>query len=138
MSLRFPIPSSLALIVAIGGISLAVGCGSADFADVSGQIVRNDGTPVVGAQVTARSAESGKWASGMTNQEGRYSLSRSADERGVVPGTYDMIIVEDRGDVDAPKKQTIPKKYGDAATSGLSISAKAGDSIVFDVKLDAG
>jgi hypothetical protein len=137
MSLWFSTSSPLALIVAVGGLSLVVGCGSANFADVSGQIVRHDGTPVVRAQVTARSAETGKWASGMTDQEGRYSLSRTADERGVIPGTYDVIIVEERGDVDAPRKPTIPRKYGDAATSGLNFSTKAGEPIVFDVKLDA-
>jgi hypothetical protein len=45
--------------------------------------------------------------------------------------------VEDRRDVDGPRVRTIPRKYGDAATSGLSFSAEAGQSIVFDVKLDA-
>ncbi|MBA4105261.1 MAG: hypothetical protein C0485_05850 [Pirellula sp.] len=123
--------------VAISCLLLTVGCSSSDIATVSGQVVRHDGAPVVGAQLTARSAESGKWASGMTDQNGQYSLSQAANERGVAPGSYDVIIVEDRGDVDGPRVRTIPRKYGDAATSGLTFSAQAGQAIVFDVKLAA-
>jgi hypothetical protein len=137
MSTRVFNPLFAIRIVAVWCISLAVGCSSPDVATVSGQVVRHDGTPVTGAQLTARSSESGKWASGITDPEGRYSLSRAANERGVTPGSYDVIIVEDRGDVDSPRVRTIPKKYGDAATSGLTFSAQAGQAIVFDVKLDA-
>jgi len=137
MSIHFSTASSAIRFIPIWCSLLAVGCSSSDVASVSGQVVRQDGAPVVGAQLTARSAESGKWASGMTDQDGQYSLSRAANERGVTPGLYDVIIVEDRRDVDGPRVRTIPRKYGDAATSGLSFSAEAGQSIVFDVKLDA-
>ena len=116
---------------------LIVGCSSSDLANVSGKVVSHDGAPVVGAQLTARSAESGKWGSAVTDQEGRYSLSSAAEERGLPPGAYEMIIIEDRGDVDAPAAKTIPRKYSDAATSGLSFSIKPGDEIVYDVTLDA-
>lgn len=48
-----------------------------------------------------------------------------------------MIVIEDRGDVDAPAAKTIPPKYSDAATSGLSFSVQAGEALVYDVTLDA-
>jgi hypothetical protein len=137
MSTHFLISWFAFRTVAVSCLLLAVGCSSSDIATVSGQVLRHDGTPIAGAQLTARSAESGTWASGMTDSEGRYSLSRAANEPGVTPGSYDVIIVEDRGDVDGPRVRTIPKKYGDAATSGLTFAAEAGQTIVFDIKLDA-
>jgi hypothetical protein len=124
-------------IAAVCCLSLVVGCSPSDLASVSGKVVNHDGAPVVGAQLTARSAESGTWGSAVTDQEGRYSLSSAAEERGLPPGAYEMIIIEDRGDVDVPATKTIPRKYSDAATSGLSFSIKAGDEIVYDVTLDA-
>lgn len=117
-------------------LALIVGCSSSDLASVSGKVVRHDGAPVAGVQLTARSAESGKWGSAVTDQDGRYFLSSASAERGLPPGAYELIIIEDRGDVDEPAAKTIPRKYGDAATSGLSFSIKPGDEIVYDVTID--
>jgi hypothetical protein len=117
---------------------VAVGCGGSQTSHVSGQVLRHDGTPLVGATVTARSNETGKWASGITDEEGRYRLQSPNNESGLPPGDYYVTIAEASHpgfDADQQPPRTIPQKY-EMPSSGLELAVKAGEPTVFDVRLD--
>jgi hypothetical protein len=112
------------------------GCGKAGVASVSGTVVHQDGTPVVGARIIARSSESGKSANGETDANGHYELSRVVSDDGVLPGEYYVIVMEDRGDENQRRPATIAAKYTKPATSGLKFSVQPGEKTTFDMKLD--
>lgn len=114
---------------------VAAGCGGSDRAAVQGRITRHDGTPLAGATVTARSDETGKWAKGVTDADGKYELGVVNAGDGIPPGDYYVTVVEDRGD-QGQLPATIPAKYG-KSTSGLTLTLSAGDAKEFNVTLDA-
>ena len=117
------------LLVAIGG------CGGSDHASVSGTVLRHDDSPVAGAYVIARSAETGAAARGMTDDAGHFELGTTEQGDGVPPGDYYVIIVEER-QLDDTRPPTIPSKYSSSTGSGLQLSVAAGEQKEFDVKLD--
>ncbi len=86
--------------------------------------------------VTARSNETGKWASGTTDAEGRFELGVAQVEHGIPPGDYYVTIAEDRGEMDQ-RPRTVPEKYERPTASGLQLTAKAGENTTLDIKLDA-
>lgn len=113
-----------------------VGCASSDRALVTGQALRYDGSPLIGATVTARSNETGAWASGITDAEGRFALSAQTPGEGLPAGDYYVVILEDRGDANQ-RPATIPAKYSTATASGLSLKVEQGQSREMNIKLDA-
>jgi hypothetical protein len=113
-----------------------VGCSSSDRSRVSGQIVRHDGSPVGGALVTARSNETGKWASGTTNVEGRFELRVADAAEGLEPGNYYVTVAEDLGE-SGQRPRTIPARYEKPSASGLQLTVKAGEDATLDIKLEA-
>jgi hypothetical protein len=117
-------------------LAVFTGCGGADKAAVSGTLLHQDGTPVIGARVLARSNETGKSAYGQTNASGYYELGGSEPGDGIPPGEYYVTIVEDLGDEDNRRPPTISNKYRNPATSGLSLTVMAGEHVVLDAKLD--
>lgn len=126
----------LFITVAILSFPLAIGCGKSDVGKVSGTISRKDGTPVVGARVIGRSDETGKSANGQTNAEGHYEFGILSVGDGIAPGSYNVMVVEDRGDEINPRPATIASKYSKLATSGLKFSVQAGEKKIFDITLD--
>lgn len=117
-------------------IAECTGCGSANTAKVSGTAKLADGTPLVKARVTARSESTGKWASGTTDQEGRFLLGTEVEGEGLPFGEYGLIVVEDRGDWDHPSPPKVSRKYESPATSGLQLKIDSGESQVLDLVLD--
>jgi hypothetical protein len=114
-----------------------VGCQSSDRVIVSGRITRRDGSPVVGSRVTFRSPSTGKWASGVTDGDGRYELGTTREGEGIPPGEYVVAVAENRGDWDRPKPRTIQGKYENLQTSGLSCTVDASGRAKFDFELEA-
>ena len=53
---------------------VVAGCRSSDRVSVSGQVTRQDGSPVVGSRVIFRSTTTGDWASGVTDADGDGAL----------------------------------------------------------------
>jgi hypothetical protein len=123
-------------VVAFLAISTLAGCGGSDRAAVSGTLLQQDGTPLVGARVIARSNETGKSAYGQTNGQGYFELGGESAGDGIPPGDYYVTVVEDIGDENNPRPQTISSKYRNPSTSGLTLSVKAGQKAVLDAKLD--
>jgi hypothetical protein len=121
----------VALLLAAG-----VGCSSSDRAYVTGHITKADGAPCTTGRVMARSSRTGKWASGLTDAEGRYELGTAEVGDGIPPGDYYVTIREVFPDSDKPPRPTIPQKYADASASGLTVSLQPGETKVLDVKLD--
>jgi hypothetical protein len=128
---------------ALGGVSAAlllaatfVGCGSPALGKVSGTVTRKDGTPLAKADLLARSNETGKSASGQTDEQGRYTLTSRDGAKGLPPGDYYVIVAEDLGSISNPRKPTIDGKYANGQSSGLTFSVKAGEQLEFNIALD--
>ena len=117
-------------------VGVFVGCGGSDRATVSGTLLHQDGTPLVGARVIARSDATGKSAYGQTNGKGYFELGGAKEGDGIPPGDYYVTIVEDFGDENNPRPASISNKYRNPNTSGLGLSVKAGEEAVLDAKLD--
>jgi hypothetical protein len=122
--------NTLAFVVVL----LVTGCQRSDKVRVTGRVLLHNGTPLKGASIIARSDETGKWAKGTTDADGRYELGTGSAGDGIPPGDYHVIIMEDLGD-SARNTPTIPAKYVNQATSKLQLTV-TNKSVVFDIKLD--
>ncbi len=132
------LPQRRRLIAVVGSLILAavVGCGGEPRGEVTGRITLQDGTPVAGALVIARSDETGKSANGQTDADGRFTLGVSKPGDGIPPGDYAVVVLEQRMSMDGGGKRTIDAKYGDYEKSGLTLSVADGETTVFDAKVD--
>ena len=130
VGISFKASCSLALV-----ILLMAGCQHSDKVGVSGRVVRHDGSPLKGATVIARSDDTGKWAKGTTDADGKYELGAAVAGDGIPPGDYRVIIMEDLGD-GGLNKPTVPAKYVNSTTSKLQLTVAKGKKTVFDIKLD--
>lgn len=116
-------------------LMLCVGCGDSFRTSVGGRITRADGSPLVGATVTARSEATGKWARGVTDADGAFELGGATAEDGVEPGDYYVTITEDRGDM-GQLPATIPARYAKSTASGIALTVAAGESQELNLQLD--
>ncbi len=121
---------------AFGALLMAIGCGSADRAEVSGKVTRADGSPLVGARVIARADATGKSANGLTDSDGSYVLSMIEPGDGVPAGEYKASIIEYRGSGDNMRPASISSKYANPDESGLAFAVSGGEEKVFDVVVD--
>ena len=130
------------------GLSLAacVGCGSSEpmydedpnvLNSVMGSGITLDGKSIPsGAIVTLhpKEAKPGEQISGVYNGEERYftvMTVRDGEKLGGAPeGNYTMTIQPPRN-----KPASVPAKYGNPATSGLSVEVKAGANSIPETKL---
>jgi len=102
-----------------------------------------DGKPLAGATIVFR-PQKGRPASGVTDGQGRYSLSTSAKDDGALPGVYRVTIAADSQDPAksnepqsnrrAADKPAIPARYSNPATTGLTTEVCPGPN-VFDFEL---
>jgi hypothetical protein len=102
--------------------------------DVSGRVPRHHGSPVQGVKVIARCNETGNWASGTTDADGRYTLGGRRVGEGIPRGEYFVVLLEDTSESGPP---TIPPKYHIPATSGLRLHVADKKRITFDITLDS-
>lgn len=126
----------LGLLATSLALAAAAGCSKSNVVSVSGKALRKDGTPVRGAQVIARSDESGKTVNGQTDANGHYDLGTEKAGDGVPPGNYYVVVIEDLGDEHARRPATIANKYSKPSTSGLKFTVQAAEKTVFDMSLD--
>src|ERR1700754_1160460 len=121
MNLRF-VKRLPFVIVAVWLPLTCVGCGKSGEASVSGTVLHQDGSPVTGAKVIARSSETGKTANGETDSAGHYELGSMNAADGIAAGEYYVIVVENLGDENQRRPATISTRYAKSATSGLKFS----------------
>lgn len=131
---RKPISPAIAGLLFSALLLMCAGCGG-DGARVSGTATVN-GTPLVGARVTAQSNETRVWGTGVTDDQGRFTLTSEARGDSLPIGTYGVIIVEDRGDWDHPNPPQISAKYGDANSSGIELVIDEPGRKTLDLTLD--
>ncbi|HBN77861.1 MAG TPA: hypothetical protein DD473_19035 [Planctomycetaceae bacterium] len=119
-----------------------LGCGGAsklDTVPVTGMVTYN-GEPIADASVTFY-PEKGRAASGMTDQDGIYTLTTYESGDGAVAGKHKVSISKQ----EAPPgnsteeleniKAEIPQKYNNAETSGLTADVVAGQDAPIDFNL---
>jgi hypothetical protein len=119
-------------------VLICVGCGkNENLATVTGKFVRADGSPLVGARIVARSKEGGKTVYSYTDGEGRFELAPPGGAEGILPGSYEIGILEDRGDGEDILPATIAKKYANGSTSGIGFTATVGEPVELTAELEA-
>jgi hypothetical protein len=144
------------VVLAIGLLWLASGCGDAHKPVKLKGKVTLDGEAVEGALVTFMPEGGGRPASGRTGADGVFSLTTLAPGDGVVPGDYKVVIDyvepppapgnstdpkaamdEIRKAARQPRKNSpryqIPAQYKDPAKTTLRIKVPPKDSVVFDL-----
>jgi hypothetical protein len=143
------------IALAVSGLAAVGGC-AADgpqrpkVVPVNG-VVRFNGRPLDGARVTFTSAAGGISAYGVTDAEGKFTLTTFLPGDGAVPGKHQVTVVKAE-EVGHPTAKTappvfrpggaphprslIPPKYGNLATSGLTAEvSEAGDNeVVLDLR----
>jgi hypothetical protein len=123
------------------GLALAValvGCdsGGAPTEKVTGTVTAK-GQPVSQATVTF-TPENGRPASGVTDAQGKFTLSTFKEGDGAVPGTHNVAIIPFKGEGPEPMPGTpeaanykppvapFSQKYTSTQTSGLTAEVKSG------------
>ena len=84
-------------------------------------------------QIVARQETDSAWASGTTAEDGAFTLTTPDQGSGLPPGDYGVVLSEAGGDWDRPAPKKVPAKYSNAATSGVSFTAAAGENVVLDI-----
>jgi hypothetical protein len=123
-------------LVAIAAMAAVSGCSQGERSYIAGRLLLKDGTPLVGARITARADKSGQWATGASDAEGRFELSAGDGSEGIPPGEYYVTIVENRGGMEGARPATIHEKYASPAASGIAVSLKNGESAELELTLD--
>ena len=111
---------------------LSVGCGGGS-AQVSGTVVDASGAPLEGIRVVARQETEATWASGSSDANGAFRLSMPDQSFDLPPGDYGVVLTESDGEWDRSGPKKLSPKYSNAATSGVSFSAEAGQKVVLDI-----
>jgi len=120
----------------------AVGCAKSDTVAVTGSVTMK-GQPVDNAEVVFN-PKTGRFATGVTDTSGRFSLSTAKPGDGAMPGEYVVTLGEyyPPDKPPAPPKgggflpSRFPKAYADQATSPLKATVERGkkNDFSFEVK----
>jgi hypothetical protein len=132
-------PTSRIRLVGILVAAVAImtsGCNRKNLTSIEGTVFRNDGTPLPGARLVLRSKQSGKTIYGYTNDSGKVRLQIPEEEPLGAPRDYDVMIVEETGNPDNRRPETIAAKYQDATKSGLKLTVQPDGKNQFEFKLD--
>jgi len=130
-------------------MSTGCGPGGPETAPVSGTVTL-DGQPVAGAAVMLVPESAGRPAHGVTDSQGKFTLTTFEEGDGALVGKHSVTVTLKKvtgmlADVDglsggvAPggikEEWIIPKKYSSPKTSGLSAEVKkSGEPLVLDLK----
>jgi hypothetical protein len=135
------------VLAVLAMFALCSGCNSGSAGAVkAGGRVTVVGTPVEGLAVTFI-PENGPHASGVTDADGRFTLTTDSQGDGAVPGAHKVSVTEVTGAAPPPMPGTpeaaagtppakVPALYGDPKTSGLTATVKSGETndFTFDLK----
>ena len=123
------------VLVLVSAVATA-GCSSKTTAPVHGKVTLADGTLVKGATVAFQNQVIHTSASGVTGDDGKYSLTTLKPGDGAPPGTYKVTVHHP-----TPKDSSQPQvkglfhpKYESPETSKLEYTVKKGDN-PFDIVL---
>ncbi|MDR3199137.1 MAG: carboxypeptidase-like regulatory domain-containing protein [Planctomycetaceae bacterium] len=114
-------------LVLLTSVSLT-GCGSG--LRFGGTVQFDDGTPVEGALVSFIDAK--RQYDGLTNAQGRYTLTGATPKDGIPPGEY-QVAVSMRSNDD--EKSTFPEKYASVETSGLTCKVNEKENSAFNITI---
>ena len=125
--MKFRIFSFVAAAIAFG----VVGCGASKV-QVAGKVEWTDGKPAVelaDGQVIFESPTTKLSARGVITKEGTFTINTEGTGDGIVPGEYQVAIVEHRPSPEGSTRvppQHLPDKYYSFTTSGLTATVKSG------------
>ncbi len=121
-------------VCALAVIVLAVsGCQQSDTVMVTGTVTMN-GQPIEKAEVVFHPKKGGRFASGVTDAQGHFSLSTAKPGDGAVPGEY-MATLGEYYPPDAPPSppkgggflpSRFPTKYADPSKSPVTVTVERG------------
>ncbi len=119
-----------------------LGCTQSDTVPVTGVVLLN-GQPAAQAEVLLN-PKTGRMASGVTDDQGRFSVSTAKPNDGAVPGEYIVTLFEyyppDKPPKMPPAGQPLPSRfppqYADPAKSPLTVTIERGkkNDFTFEVK----
>ncbi len=124
--------------------SLLLGCSGPETGTLAGKVTVG-GKPLTQGSVLFENAETGVSVNAPLGPDGAYTV-KTHDRAGLPPGKYKVAVTPSTfggGEaplVEAPSKQApaaseIPAKCRSTATSGLSVTVKAGANPAFDIAL---
>jgi hypothetical protein len=126
------------------GTLLVAGCGGGRPTAPASGTVRMNGKPLANAALTFQPIGGGMASTGVTDQNGRYTLTfLYSEDEGAVVATHRVIIrthkkanVEDTSsDISVPgERDPIPRRYNDASELTMEVPAEGTDSADFDLK----
>ncbi len=119
-------------------VVVTAGCGPGGGLVSAGGAVTLDGEPLAGVTVEFRPVEAGGTpAFGLTDENGRYRLMRTAFEPGVAPGEYVVRIFVEAGDEPAGHcgcdRPAVPSRYRVQSELRATVEARRGQRFDFDL-----
>ncbi len=125
-ALRFRIVSYCAALL----LSSTIGCNSGRY-PVTGKVLYPDGTPVPSGTVIGEATVDGKLVAVQGNIEsnGSFTLGGAQPNEGALPGSYRIAIMPESlsdAELASGKQLAVDGKYGNMATSGLTLEVKDG------------
>jgi hypothetical protein len=130
---------ALCLLGAACGLTSLFGCtpGYPDTAPVQGTVTL-DSKPLGGGEIQFVSSE-GQVATGRIGRDGQYRLMTFQPDDGAVPGAYRVVVRAPQvtGPFGTKPLFTIPERYVDPETSGLTANVNEGFNVIdFELELD--
>lgn len=125
----------MAIVLAIAAATLGCSDGLPTRVPVSG-VVLIDGKPLTSGSIMVVPAGQ-RPAGGSIGPDGRFTLSCFAQNDGVVPGTHRVAVQANEHIGERETRWLAPKKYGNVATSGLTLTvAEPTDDVVINLSWD--
>ncbi len=127
------------------GLAMVWGCGSKEAGSVSGKVTLG-GQPLSQGSIVFQDSARGISVTAPLSRDGTY-VAKTHDRPGLPPGTYQVAIMPgtmadgeiplavDPATQAAAPASPIPDRYRNPATSGLTITVKAGKNPSFDFDL---
>ena len=127
----------LFLLIVLGLVMSLAGCGSELDAQVSGQVTL-DGVPLTRGTISFIPTADGAVAYATIRADGSYQI-RTADNQGLQPGTYKVIIVATEpppaGNDASPGTLITPARYGDVNSTPFEEQVSTGSNVLnFDIE----
>jgi hypothetical protein len=118
------------LVSALAGLALLACTGCSHQSGLGNGIVRfTDGEPVTSGSIEFRSTADGERYASLIDPQGKFQLTSEDGSPGLPAGTYEAVVVqivltEDLAAELHTHGHTVPRRYADYYTSGLSVSTQ--------------